>query len=955
MVENQANDYPIVETKFVLYGIQDINSGLITYICAVNPSCKRPAVIARSNYQIFPPTYPIYNMSGWVEGCLPRDSVFLSTLQCLYKDEYCFLFFLSYVTQTVTDGLSHSSLSRFKPLIHDPTSHYLPNTTISTIVDRLMLEDWNSTSSYEKFYESCAPIYCSYSESIRKHTFLGIMMILVSMIGGIVLSLRILTPYLVKFTLRVLRILETKPNQTQQIQQNRVNRLKALIQNLIKLLRTTLIELNIFSSRDFVSNIDRMLAKIYGRWATRLYIVLFISSLIILIFYTIIQPYSSQTSFKQPSFMYYTQLKGMYGDKFKCSCSRIASTYNQFVQIEPIFHPICLSKFVSKEWRDNLTDGLIPNLTIYEQRDYRRFLSAHLQYLQGLCQLSKRTVNNFINEFLTSLLVTVELLSEHNFDHHLNISIEQSKLKAPALFSRLLFFTQSIIHGNALISTYGTNFKYINIIDGSAQTRAPTEALIYDDNCSCGLSPKCTTQAVFIETNTSENVSVNGMRIGCTPSESLLASTLECFYDQLCINLIQQYTNYPNSSTPLPTNSSRFSQNTTVDELQRRLFIERWSTHKNYSSYYDQCSPLSCSYTTIEKFNIFNIFTLILGLHGGLTMVLRWICPKFIQIGLKIYHYRKRRTVTVHPTNSTVQHTTWNCANEPTNITNRNNVITHTRSMSKIVFIIMLLLSTLIGIITFSIYYIRQENIPISNTSNTSLSTTMSTYSSTLISFEPLCQLKVQRLALNPLCTCMISGPYLIADLNDDNQVDFIFSCDGNSTVNVLFANSNCSSQIYIPTLISITITQIYVNDMNNDEQADIILVNNNMYSTSIYILFGNNGEPFQWQDWKILFLAEPTVDLSIIDLNNDNTLDVIGVGEKGDKIYFYFGNGAGTFTTQILTLFSEFIIDPKQLIVVDFDNDTCLDIAVLDGRSFHMHVFFGNTNGSFQLQKQIF
>ncbi|CAF1570053.1 unnamed protein product [Adineta ricciae] len=272
----------------------------------------------------------------------------------------------------------------------------------------------------------------------------------------------------------------------------------------------------------------------------------------------------------------------------KCSCSRIASTYKQFVQIKPIFHSICLSKFVSKEWRVNLTNGLIPNLTIYEQRDYRRFLSTHLQYLQGLCQLSIRTVKNFINEFLTSLLVTVELLSEHNFDHHLNISIEQSKLNAPALFSRLLFFTQSIIHGNALMSAYGTNFKYINIIDGSRQTRAPTEALIYVDNCSCGLSPK---------------------------------------------------------------------------------FIERWSTDRNYSSYYDQCSPLSCSYTTIEKFNIFNIFTLILGLHGDLTMVLRWICPKIIQIGLNVYHYRKRRTVTVHPTNSTVQHTTWNCVNEPTNIT----------------------------------------------------------------------------------------------------------------------------------------------------------------------------------------------------------------------------------------------------------------------------------------------
>ncbi|UJR19493.1 hypothetical protein I4U23_022622 [Adineta vaga] len=539
ILANETNNDQNAQVKFILNSIQDVNTQLSICVCATNPYCQRLGVISDANSIVDKDNISInnHNISGWIEGCSPFDSLLLSTLQCLYDDSDCFRFLLNYISKINTDSLTlSSSLYRIKPLIYDPTmSHYPPNTSISMTIKELMIEQWNPSSSYKQFYESCAPLSCSYSLSIHKQNFLGVIVILASMIGGIVVSLRILTPYLVKCVIKLTTIFNKKSNQTEQVHRNCIDQLRITIQYSVQFLHNTLIEFNIFTSRDLGSDADRVTAKYYGRWATQIY-----------------------------------------GEQLQCSCSRIASTYQQFVNIQPIFHSICSSKFVSEQWRTDLINGLVSNLSIYEQRDYRRFLSSHLQYLQGLCQLSMKTVNNSINEFLTSLLISSELLSENIFHNRLNILIEQRKSNAPVLFSRLLFFTQNIIHGNAFMSTYGTNFEYnLKSIGFYSIAVGFAQALIYDDQCSCGLSPNCTIQATFIETNSSQKISIKGMKMGCTPGESFLASTLECFYDQSCLDLIQQYTNYHNSSPPLLITSNYFSQNTTNNDLMHNLFIEQ--------------------------------------------------------------------------------------------------------------------------------------------------------------------------------------------------------------------------------------------------------------------------------------------------------------------------------------------------------------------------------------------
>jgi hypothetical protein len=258
-------------------------------------------------------------------------------------------------------------------------------------------------------------------------------------------------------------------------------------------------------------------------------------------------------------------------------------------------------------------------------------------------------VNNSIEQFLSSLLITSRLLPEKVFNERINSSIEENKSNAPQTFSRLLILLRSINDGNGLISTYGTNFQYLTVPDLSNKPSLPTRAIIYDNGCSCGLSSNCTSPGNFVQITSSELIEVKGLKMGCTPSESFLRSTLECFYDSSCINIIQNETNELYVPQPILANTSRFLMNTSIIDLVNVLFIENWSTTINYLSYFDHCLPSLCSYRYIQKINSFYTITLLLSLYGGLSVVLKWICPLLVLLGAKIYSRWKKRTNIIEP------------------------------------------------------------------------------------------------------------------------------------------------------------------------------------------------------------------------------------------------------------------------------------------------------------------
>ena len=57
------------------------------------------------------------------------------------------------------------------------------------------------------------------------------------------------------------------------------------------------------------------------------------------------------------------------------------------------------------------------------------------------------------------------------------------------------------------------------------------------DNCSCGTLQSVNCIDLLIIGN---DTVIDGMFIGCLPITSLRLSTLECFYNQTCLNQIQQ-------------------------------------------------------------------------------------------------------------------------------------------------------------------------------------------------------------------------------------------------------------------------------------------------------------------------------------------------------------------------------------------------------------------------------
>lgn len=125
------------------------------------------------------------------------------------------------------------------------------------------------------------------------------------------------------------------------------NRLKSILPLILKSVYGTFMNLNLFPHYYFGTNVDRIYVKYLGRQATRFYIVLFLISFFILALYATAQHQIKTKDFKNPTFERYKQLIEVHGNNLKCTCSSLASIYGQYVQIEPVFHPVGFDSFMN--------------------------------------------------------------------------------------------------------------------------------------------------------------------------------------------------------------------------------------------------------------------------------------------------------------------------------------------------------------------------------------------------------------------------------------------------------------------------------------------------------------------------------------------------------------------------------------------------------------------------------
>ena len=127
---------------------------------------------------------------------------------------------------------------------------------------------------------------------------------------------------------------------------------------------------------------------------------------------------------------------------------------------------------------------------------------------------------------------------------------------------------------------------------------------------------------------------LQGLYVGCMPFDSIMKSTLECFYNEHCLSQLFFYVENIHSLN-FDVNSV-YSNDTKIDFLIQQLFVENISITKNFESLYLECKPNKCFYSYSSNGNLAFIILTILSLIGGLYVVLQVMSIFIIQFYQKI-------------------------------------------------------------------------------------------------------------------------------------------------------------------------------------------------------------------------------------------------------------------------------------------------------------------------------
>jgi hypothetical protein len=181
-------------------------------------------------------------------------------------------------------------------------------------------------------------------------------------------------------------------------------------------------------------------------------------------------------------------------------------------------------------------------------------------------------------------------------------------------------------------------------------------------------------------------------------------------------------------------------------------------------------------------------------------------------------------------------------------------------------------------------------------------------------------------------------------DLNGDNNLDLVKPNNWDDSVSVLMGNGDGTFDTKVDYPIAGDPYSVATADLNGDTFMDILSVGSQFSSIgSISVLLGNGDGTFQTHEDYSLGLSSTM--LKVVDLNDDNILDVIGINNGAGSISVLLGNGDGTFQTH-----EDYAVGSSPyggLTTSDFNNDDFVDIVVANQRN-SISVLMGNGDGTF-------
>ncbi len=405
----------------------------------------------------------------------------------------------------------------------------------------------------------------------------------------------------------------------------------------------------------------------HGRLSTRLYIILVFISLCTI---TLLPNFSSETVneiISDPSIQEYEDLEKKYSSTLICPCTQISIPYEDFLKIEVKYHQICSSDFVQSWWYESF----LPLNTSDRKFNFLTFAPSYFQTLSAFCDIANITINDAIQRFSATNFVNSQLLSNNSFILRVNSLNNTFAELTRTEFLYRMNLTNILLHSNQYISNMQTNTYFdLRMVHQNLLPQYITmdlKALFVfnknNDTCYCIFDSTCSLDHQINQGNHTFQVDwqLEGLHGGCSIINSVLKSSMECWFKNACLMELRTLFNktgvsIPLSVTPLNTSlSSRYDPSTLIETIFNEMMIEEWNFSYSIEKFYSKCKPSFCSFTYEKEINIVYIITIIISLIGGVNTILELISPFIIKMIFKfidvLKHCRPSQIATIQQEN----------------------------------------------------------------------------------------------------------------------------------------------------------------------------------------------------------------------------------------------------------------------------------------------------------------
>lgn len=393
-----------------------------------------------------------------------------------------------------------------------------------------------------------------------------------------------------------------------------------------------------------------------GIIATRIYLLVLTFALATIMAYLSASVRVHSNTIEKPSRLIFENLYQKYTITLQCPCSHIANGYALFTSISPVFHPVCSSLYVSDQWIISIS-GLNDMGSLYDAIDFRTAGPTFFNTLTTLCSLTNTTIADAWYMFGQTQFITDLTLIESEFQTRTKLAIDQFQENTISQFNRMLSLVE--LHSKAMYDTGYNDHILIPIQSSDSAPQIDYQLVTLEtNNCSCSLDNDCIDVMSFftytdlygtIYADYYLNFTISDMFIGCYVVPSVQRSSLGCFFNQTCLDLVQREVNSSRSIniSILDDNSTRFRPDTLIGTIVENMMIEQWNEQMNYFKYFELCDPEKCVYTYTASLSFLYTITTMFGLFGGLSVAFR------ITVHMIVRMIRNKRRVSVVPTTIT--------------------------------------------------------------------------------------------------------------------------------------------------------------------------------------------------------------------------------------------------------------------------------------------------------------